>query len=82
MYFRFSKKNVGATDVGFADVDQNNEDKLKEAIATAGPVSVAIDASHESFQFYSHGKLFIIFLMHLHISGNGMVVINSRQGCT
>lgn len=52
---RFKKSNVGATDKGFVDIPQGNEEKLKAAIATQGPVSVAIDASHESFQFYSEG---------------------------
>jgi len=52
---RFKPRNVGATDTGFIDIPEGSEDKLKEAVATVGPVSVAIDASHESFQFYSKG---------------------------
>lgn len=52
---RFSKKNVGATDKGFVDIPSGDEDALMKAIATVGPVSIAIDASHESFQFYSEG---------------------------
>lgn len=52
---KYDAKNSGATDRGFVDVPQGNEKKLKAALATVGPVSVAIDASHESFQFYSTG---------------------------
>jgi cathepsin L len=55
LLFRYDAGHSGATDVGFTDVESGNEDKLKEALATVGPVAVAIDASHESFQFYSQG---------------------------
>lgn len=52
---RYDPSASGATDVGFTDIEEGNEDQLKEAVATIGPVSVAIDASHESFQFYKRG---------------------------
>lgn len=52
---RYKKKNSGATDKGFVDIPEGDEKKLKSAVATIGPVSVAIDASNESFQFYSEG---------------------------
>lgn len=51
----FNAANVGATDSGFTDVKSKDEDALKQAVGTVGPVSVAIDASHASFQLYSHG---------------------------
>jgi len=52
---RYNPKYRGAIDIGFVDVEAGNEHALKHALATQGPCSVAIDASHESFQFYSHG---------------------------
>jgi cathepsin L len=52
---RYKKQDKGASDVGWTDVPPGDEAALMQAIATVGPVSIAIDASHESFQFYSHG---------------------------
>jgi len=51
----FKKRNVGATDTGFMDVESGSEKALVDAIASVGPVSVAIDASHSSFQLYKEG---------------------------
>ncbi|XP_043529775.1 procathepsin L-like [Frieseomelitta varia] len=52
---RYNPINNGASDIGFVDIPEGDEHKLKAAVATIGPVSVAIDASHQSFQFYSEG---------------------------
>ena len=52
---RYNMRNTGASDVGFVDIPEGDEEKLKSAVATVGPVSVAIDASLQSFQFYSEG---------------------------
>lgn len=52
---RYNPSSSGATDSGFVDVDSGDESKLQEAVATIGPISVAIDASHTSFQLYRSG---------------------------
>lgn len=51
----YNPSTVGATDRGFVDIPEGDEEKMKQALATVGPIAVAIDASHESFQFYSEG---------------------------
>lgn len=52
---RFKKADVGADDTGYVDIPEGDEEALKNASATVGPISVAIDASQMSFQFYKSG---------------------------
>jgi cathepsin L len=52
---RFKAADVGATDTGFTDITSKDESALQQAVATVGPISVAIDAGHTSFQLYKKG---------------------------
>jgi len=71
---RFKKDSIGATDTGFTDIKSKDEDALQEAVATVGPISVAIDASHPSFQLYSHGVYNEIFCSQIRLD-HGVLAI-------
>jgi cathepsin L len=51
---RYNAATKGGSITGFENVAAS-EAALQNAVATIGPISVAIDASHQSFQLYSSG---------------------------
>ena len=52
---RYNPENSTASITGFEFIP-NNEVDLMSAVASLGPISVVIDAWHESFLFYKRGK--------------------------
>jgi len=51
----FNKTDIGATLSSWVDIKHGNETDLQVAVATAGPVAVAIDAHLPTFHFYKKG---------------------------
>ncbi|XP_055946984.1 uncharacterized protein LOC129980627 [Argiope bruennichi] len=51
----FNSFTIGATCRGYVDIPTGDEEALKRAVATIGPISVAIDAEDEEFHSYKSG---------------------------
>merc|ERR1719430_534880 len=54
-YCRYNQDNIGATISDAKRIIQGSENDLQNALGSIGPVSVAIDAAHTSFQLYRSG---------------------------
>ena len=51
----YDKSKVVATCTGAVSIAVGDEASLTAALATVGPVAIAVEASESSFQFYSGG---------------------------
>lgn len=53
---RYNPASVIATCTGYVYITHEDENALQKAVATIGPVSVAINTNHDSFKLYDSGE--------------------------
>jgi hypothetical protein len=59
----FDKSKVAATCTGYVDIPAQDEAALKEAVATNGPVSVAIGIYYKNVFFFLNNYFIIFFYL-------------------
>jgi len=79
---KFDESKVVTKVTGFVDVKHQDEDALKTALATVGPISVAIDASHQSFQLYHSGVYNPVFCSSTRLDHGVTAVGYGAEGST
>jgi cathepsin L len=55
---KFNASGVIVKVCGFVDIPSKDENALEQAVANIGPMAVAIDAAHSSFQLYRSGGMY------------------------
>lgn len=65
---KYNPKHRAAGCSGYGLLPKGDESTLKEAVATIGPISVAIDSSRSKFMFYRRGEWWLdtfYFISHM-----------------
>merc|ERR1712119_205962 len=55
---KYNASMSAATVSGCVDIKTGSESDLQDAVSKIGPISVGIDAGHQSFQLYSEGEYY------------------------
>merc|ERR1711962_301825 len=71
---RYNSAYDAAQVTGYVDVTRNDENALKQAVGTIGPISIAIDATRPSFQSYKSGVYYDAYCSSVNLDHAVLVV--------
>jgi len=79
----FDPSKIVAKVSGYVNVESKNEQALQQAVATIGPIGVAIDASHSSFQLYTGGGMYhVSFFLFYQLSFKMIYLVYNEAACS